>query len=75
MRLDGQVAVVTGGASGIGAAVVSALEEVGVVPVIWDRELSGGGVVCDVSDPAAVSAAMEQTIHGFGEVTLMVTCA
>jgi 3-oxoacyl-[acyl-carrier protein] reductase len=34
----GRVAVVTGGAKGIGAAIVSQLREAGAVVAVWDKE-------------------------------------
>jgi NAD(P)-dependent dehydrogenase (short-subunit alcohol dehydrogenase family) len=40
---------------------------------VWD--LSGGDIACDVSDPDAVSAAMEQTVCENGVPTRVVTCA
>lgn len=66
-------ALVTGGASGIGCAVAARLREAGHAVVVWD--LSGGDIACDVSDPDAVSAAMEQTVRDHGVPTRIVTCA
>ncbi|MEE2855650.1 MAG: SDR family oxidoreductase [Actinomycetota bacterium] len=66
-------AVVTGGASGIGREVSRRLRDVGHNVVVWD--LSGGDIACDVSDPDAVSAAMERTVREHGAPTRMVTCA
>jgi NAD(P)-dependent dehydrogenase (short-subunit alcohol dehydrogenase family) len=48
MRLDGRVAFVTGGASGIGLAIADALSEAGAAVTIGDR------------DPAALAVAVEQ---------------
>ncbi len=67
------VAVVTGGASGIGREVAGRLRGVGHDVVVWD--LSGGDIACDVSDPDAVSAAMARTVREHGAPTRMVTCA
>jgi NAD(P)-dependent dehydrogenase (short-subunit alcohol dehydrogenase family) len=66
-------AVVTGGASGIGREVSRRLRDLGHHVVVWD--LSGGDIACDVSDPDAVSAAMERTVREHGTPTRMVTCA
>jgi NAD(P)-dependent dehydrogenase (short-subunit alcohol dehydrogenase family) len=66
-------AVVTGGASGIGREVAARLREAGHGVVVWD--LSGGDIACDVSDPDAVSAAMEQTVREHGVPTRVVACA
>jgi NAD(P)-dependent dehydrogenase (short-subunit alcohol dehydrogenase family) len=66
-------AVVTGGASGIGREVAGRLRDTGHDVVVWD--LSGADIACDVSDPDAVSAAMEQTVREHGVPTRVVTCA
>lgn len=52
-RLDGKVAVVTGGSRGIGAALVVALREAGAEVVIASRS---EGVVTDVTDVESVRA-------------------
>lgn len=75
MRVEGAVAVVTGGASGIGAAVVSGLAAAGGRPVVWDLKPPADGILCDVSEPAQVAAAMERTVEGAGSPTIMVACA
>lgn len=67
------IALVTGGASGIGREVARRLREAGHDVVVWD--LSDADIVCDVSDPGAVAAAMERTVHERGAPTRVVTCA
>jgi NAD(P)-dependent dehydrogenase (short-subunit alcohol dehydrogenase family) len=66
-------ALVTGGASGIGYEVAGLLRGAGHDVVVWD--LSDADIVCDVSDPEAVSAAMERTVREHGVPTRIVTCA
>jgi NAD(P)-dependent dehydrogenase (short-subunit alcohol dehydrogenase family) len=66
-------ALVTGGASGIGREVAGQLRDAGHDVVVWD--LSDAGITCDVSDPGAVSAAMQQTVREHGVPTRVVTCA
>jgi NAD(P)-dependent dehydrogenase (short-subunit alcohol dehydrogenase family) len=55
-RLDGKVAVVTGGNRGIGAALVVALEEAGARVIVAARQPGPDGIVMDVTDPASVRA-------------------
>ncbi len=52
-------AIVTGGASGIGASVVTQLRERGFDVVVLDRDESDG-VVVDVTDAAGVDAAVQE---------------
>jgi NAD(P)-dependent dehydrogenase (short-subunit alcohol dehydrogenase family) len=59
-RLDGKVAVVTGGNRGIGAAVAVALREAGAKVVVGARHPGPGGIVMDVTDPASVRALLEE---------------
>jgi NAD(P)-dependent dehydrogenase (short-subunit alcohol dehydrogenase family) len=59
-RLDGKVAVVTGGNRGIGAAVAVALREAGANVVVGARHPGPGGIVMDVTDPASVRALLEE---------------
>jgi NAD(P)-dependent dehydrogenase (short-subunit alcohol dehydrogenase family) len=66
-------ALVTGGASGIGRATAARLREAGHDVITWD--LSGGDIDCDISDPDAVAAAMQQTIRERGVPTRVVTSA
>ena len=67
------IAVVTGGGSGIGSAVVGRLRSVGAEIVAWD--LKGGDIRCDISDPESVSAAIEQTVASHGTPDRLVACA
>jgi len=71
--MSASIALVTGGASGIGCEVTAQLRDAGHDVVVWD--LSDADIACDVSDPDAVSAAMEQTVRERGVPTRIVTCA
>jgi 2-keto-3-deoxy-L-fuconate dehydrogenase len=70
---DSLVAVVTGGASGIGAATVELLRARGATVVSLDR--SGGDIECDVTDDAAVVAAIAEVIARHGRLDIVVNNA
>jgi len=81
MRLEGASAVVSGGASGLGAATVLALAARGMSVVALDRDGWVGtppdGAVLrrgDVTDPDSVASAME-TARSLGPVRVVVSCA
>jgi len=83
MKLPGHVALVTGGASGLGAATVRRLSEGGAKVVIVDqnergtelaKELSGTFVKADVTDAAQVEAAVAQA-SALGPLRVVVQCA
>lgn len=65
--------IVTGGASGIGAATAARLRRAGHDVVTWD--LRGGDIDCDISDPDAVAAALQQTLERAGPPDRLVACA
>ncbi len=69
MSEEPKVAIVTGGAKGIGRAVCARLAQDGFVPVVWDIAQGEGGhafVACDVTEEAQVAAALarSETEHG-----------
>src|ERR1700675_1873523 len=71
-RLDGDVAVVTGGASGIGRAVATALAAVGARVVIFDLAATGeDGHAVDVADEAQVKAAFDQVVARHGRLDIL----
>ncbi|TVY02639.1 SDR family oxidoreductase [Mycolicibacterium porcinum] len=75
---ESPVAVVTGGASGIGAAVVTALRERGYR--VGTLDLSGAtkadhAVAVDVSDGAAVAGGVDEIRTQLGPITALVTSA
>ena len=64
MRTDSQ-AVVVGGSSGIGAAVVEAYRAQDTPVLVWD--IAGSpDVHCDVTDPSSVDHALEETVARVG---------
>jgi NAD(P)-dependent dehydrogenase (short-subunit alcohol dehydrogenase family) len=72
-EFDGLVAIVTGGASGIGAATVAMLRSRGATAVSVDRV--GGDIECDVTDDAGVPAAVEQVVAQYGRLDILVNNA
>jgi NAD(P)-dependent dehydrogenase (short-subunit alcohol dehydrogenase family) len=79
-QLDGLVAVVTGGASGIGAAIAATLADQGAEVAILDRDTSGAdprfaAFAADVSDRAAVDRAVAEVGERFGRIDILVNNA
>ncbi|MCU1411668.1 MAG: family NAD(P)-dependent oxidoreductase [Rhodoglobus sp.] len=79
-EFDNLVAVVTGGASGIGAAVVSRLLEAGARVAVFDIDVASAhpdalGVVADVSDDASVRAGIEAVVAQYGGIDIVVNNA
>ena len=77
---DGLVALVTGGASGIGASTVRLLSSRGAQVAVLDRDpgdpaYAGLSVPCDVTDPTAVAAAVDAVVHRFGRLDVVVNNA
>ena len=75
MDLTGQVAVVTGGASGIGAACVTLLRDAGARVISWDLGDGEETITCDVRDPDSVEAAHAETVRRWGLPSVLVTAA
>ncbi|MBB4907719.1 SDR family NAD(P)-dependent oxidoreductase [Actinophytocola algeriensis] len=72
---DGLTAVVTGGASGIGAAVAKTLTERGAKVAVLDVNPGDDGIRCDVSDDTEVRAAIAAVVERFGGVDVLVNNA
>jgi D-sorbitol dehydrogenase (acceptor) len=90
MRLDGKVAIVTGGAQGIGRAsalrfagegakvVVADLQAEGADAVAQEITRNGGeafGIAVDVRDRGAVQAVVDETVRRFGGVDILLNNA
>lgn len=79
------VAVIAGGASGLGAAAAAGLARAGARTVLLDMnaeagaaqaaDLGGRFIKTDVSDPAAVASAVAAIAETFGTVHIAVNCA
>jgi 3-oxoacyl-[acyl-carrier protein] reductase len=74
---SGRVALVTGGASGIGAATAARLRESGAEVAVFDREPVEGyvAVTGDISSSADVNAAVAQVERDFGRIDVLVNAA
>src|SRR5262245_40499801 len=86
MQLDKSIpAVITGGASGLGAATARALAAKGVKVAILDlnavageklaKELGGSFAHCDVTSEASVDAALTAARQPHGQERILVNCA
>jgi len=72
--LDGKVAIVTGGSSGIGAAIVARFRTEGATALALDVA-DGADVRCDVTDAAAVDAAFDAVVVEHGRLEILVNSA
>jgi NAD(P)-dependent dehydrogenase (short-subunit alcohol dehydrogenase family) len=85
MELNGCAAIVTGGASGMGAITAEALAKAGARVTVVDlqqaaaeavaRRIGGLAVACDVADAASAEAAFARAKAAHGGVRVLVNCA
>jgi NAD(P)-dependent dehydrogenase (short-subunit alcohol dehydrogenase family) len=85
MLLKDHAAIVTGGASGLGAATARRLASQGALVALCDlnaklaetvaAEIGGIAVVCDVSDAASAEAAVAAAAKAHGPARILVNCA
>ncbi|MGE0007827.1 MAG: SDR family NAD(P)-dependent oxidoreductase [Parvibaculaceae bacterium] len=86
-RFRGRVAVITGGASGIGFAIARRIIAEGGRAALWDVDAKAGAaaasalgkeavaVEADVGDEASVNRAAAQTAESLGQIDILVTSA
>lgn len=85
MALEGQVAFITGGGSGLGAASAERLARDGAIVVINDLDAGSAKAVADrhgglsyafdVTDSAAMDSALDDTVARLGRLDIMVNNA
>lgn len=85
--LAGKTAIVTGAASGIGAAIAEAFASKGARVALLDMNIEGArrkadglpadprAFPCDVTDPGSVSAAVSDVLGAFGAIDILVNSA
>ncbi|MDH6461718.1 NAD(P)-dependent dehydrogenase (short-subunit alcohol dehydrogenase family) [Micromonospora sp. A200] len=76
--LNGSAVLVTGGSSGLGAAVVTAVTKAGGRPYVLDRQPPADGVPwveCDLGDTRAAEQATRRAAEQAGGLTGLVTAA
>jgi 3-oxoacyl-[acyl-carrier protein] reductase len=84
-RVDGQVAIVTGAARGIGLGIAKVLQSRGAKVIVWDRDVSplqsvkdftaARADAVDVADYASVERAFNAAVAEFGQVHILVNNA
>ncbi len=85
MQIQGQAALVTGGASGLGEATARALAAQGAKVAVLDRnaelaekvasEIGGVACPCDITDAASVQAAIDKAAAAHGPARILMNVA
>ena len=87
--LEGRVAIVTGGAQGIGLATVGRMLDSGAKVAIWDRDIGAldgavarfaepgaiSGMAVEIADLGAVRVGVERTLERFGKIDILINNA
>ncbi|EJL71587.1 SDR family NAD(P)-dependent oxidoreductase [Variovorax sp. Varisp85] len=85
MHIQGQAAIVTGGASGLGEATARELARLGAKVAVLDRnaeqaekiaaEIGGVACACDITDAASVTAALDKAAAAHGPARILMNVA
>ncbi|MBS0454335.1 MAG: SDR family NAD(P)-dependent oxidoreductase [Proteobacteria bacterium] len=85
MKIEGQAALVTGGASGLGEATARELARLGAKVAVLDRnaelaekvarEIGGVACGCDITDAASTTAALEKAAAAHGPARILMNIA
>lgn len=85
MEIKGQAAIVTGGASGLGAACARTFAAAGAKVAIFDVnqtaaaevaiDVNGIAIHCDVADSASAEAALKKAAADHGPARILINCA
>ncbi len=85
MQIQGQAALVTGGASGLGEATARELARLGAKVAVLDRnaelakkvaaDIGGVACPCDISDAASLTAALEKAAAAHGPARILMNVA
>ena len=85
MQIQGQAALVTGGASGLGEATARELARLGAKVAVLDRnqalaekvaaEINGIACVCDITDTDSVNAALDKAAAAHGPARILMNVA
>lgn len=85
MEIKGQVALVTGGGSGLGAATAKELARLGAKVAILDvnaeganavaKEIGGIGIVCDITNTDSITAALAEVKSKLGVARIIMNVA
>jgi NAD(P)-dependent dehydrogenase (short-subunit alcohol dehydrogenase family) len=78
--MESKIAILTGGAGDLGRGISAALTAAGHTVVALDLDVSRAqsvarAIKCDVTDPAACAAAVEEAVRDFGGVDTLVNLA
>ncbi len=82
MKLKNQIAVISGGSSGMGKACAEKLSSLGLRVVVWDKQINTNSeekialsIACNVSSAEEIEQALAETIEQVGVPRICINCA